>query len=43
VSIPKNIVAQQEETDVDYPMIEEEIKTKVTEFKDKTSKVCCNN
>jgi hypothetical protein len=35
VTIPKNIVAQQEE-DTDYTMTEEEIQTKITEF-DKTS------
>ncbi len=37
VSIPKNIVAQEEETDEDYTMTEE-IKTKVTEFKTKHPK-----
>jgi hypothetical protein len=38
VSIPKNIVVQEEETDEDYTMTEEEIKTKVTEFKTKHPK-----
>lgn len=38
MSIPNNIVAQEEETDEDYTMTEEEIKTKVTEFKTKDPK-----
>ncbi|HEY6588715.1 MAG TPA: hypothetical protein VIY98_10515 [Nitrososphaeraceae archaeon] len=32
VSIPKNVIAQQQE-DADYTLTEEEIKTKITEFK----------
>jgi predicted DNA-binding protein (UPF0278 family) len=38
VSIPKNVIAQQEEDVVDYTMTEEEIKTKITEFKTKHPK-----
>ena len=38
VSIPKNIIAQEEETDEDYTMTEEEMKTKITEFKTKHPK-----
>jgi hypothetical protein len=38
VSILNNIVAQEEETDEDYTMTKEEIKTKVTEFKTKHPK-----
>jgi hypothetical protein len=38
VSITKNIVAQEEETDEDYTMTEEEMKTKITEFKTKHPK-----
>ena len=37
VSIPKNAIAQQEDV-VDYTMTEEEIKTKITEFKTKHPK-----
>ena len=37
VSIPKNVIAQQEDV-VDYTMTEEEIKTKITEFKTKHPK-----
>ena len=37
VTIPKNIVAQQEE-DVDYTMTKEEIQAKVTDFKTKHPK-----
>ena len=38
VSIPKNVIAQQAEDTVDYTMTEEEIKTKITEFKTKHPK-----
>jgi hypothetical protein len=38
VSIPKNIVAQEEEIDEDYTMTEEEMKTKITEFNTKHPK-----
>ena len=38
VTIPKNIVAQQEEAEVDYTMTEEQIQAKVTEFKTKHPK-----
>ena len=37
VSIPKNVIAQQQE-DADYTLTEEEIKTKITEFKTKHPK-----
>ena len=37
VSIPRNVIAQQEDV-VDYTMTEEEIKTKITEFKTKHPK-----
>ena len=37
-SFPKNIVAQQPEDPMDYTMTEEEIKTKITEFKTKHPK-----
>ena len=37
VSIPKNVIAQQED-EVDYTLTEEEIKTKITEFKTKHPK-----
>ena len=37
-SFPKNIVAQQAEDPMDYTMTEEEIKTKITEFKTKHPK-----
>ena len=37
VTIPKNVIAQQENI-VDYTMTEEEIKTKITEFKTKHPK-----
>jgi hypothetical protein len=32
VSIPRNIIAQQEEAEVDYTMTKEEIQTKITEL-----------
>ena len=38
VSIPRNVIAQQAEDAVDYTMTEEEIKTKITEFKTKHPK-----
>jgi predicted DNA-binding protein (UPF0278 family) len=38
VTIPKNIVAQQEEAEVDYTMTKEEIQAKITEFKTKHPK-----
>ena len=39
VSIPKNVIAQQqEEAEVDYTMTEEQIQAKVTEFKTKHPK-----
>ena len=38
VSIPRNVIAQQEETEVDYTITEEEIKAKITEFKAKHPK-----
>ena len=38
VSIPKNVIAQQTEYPMDYTMTEEEIKTKITEFKTKHPK-----
>ena len=38
VSIPKNVIAQQAEDPMDYTMTEEEIKTKITEFKTKHPK-----
>ena len=38
VSIPRNVFAQQAEDAVDYTMTEEEIKTKITEFKTKHPK-----
>ncbi len=37
VSIPENVIAQQQE-DADYTLTEEEIKTKITEFKTKHPK-----
>jgi hypothetical protein len=37
VSLPRNVIAQQEDV-VDYTMTEEEIKTKITEFKTKHPK-----
>ena len=37
VSIPKNAIAQQEDV-IDYTMTEEEIETKITEFKTKHPK-----
>jgi hypothetical protein len=37
VSIPKNAIAQQED-EVDYTLTEEQIQTKVTEFKTKHPK-----
>jgi len=37
VSIPKNVIAQQQE-DADYTLTEEDIKTKITEFKTKHPK-----
>ncbi len=37
VSIPKNVIAQQQE-DADYTLTEEEIKTKITDFKTKHPK-----
>src|SRR5918993_2548646 len=38
VSLPKNVIAQQEETEVDYTMTKEEIQAKITEFKTKHPK-----
>ena len=38
VSIPRNVIAQQEEAEVDYTMTKEEIQTKITEFKTKHPK-----
>ena len=38
VSIPRNVIAQQAEDEVDYTITEEEIKTKITEFKTKHPK-----
>jgi predicted DNA-binding protein (UPF0278 family) len=38
VSIPKNVIAQQEDEDVDYTMTEEQIKAKITDFKTKHPK-----
>ena len=38
VSIPRNVIAQQEETDVDYTMTKEEIQAKITDFKAKHPK-----
>jgi hypothetical protein len=38
VSIPTNVIAQQAEDPMDYTMTEEEIKTKITEFKTKHPK-----
>src|ERR671910_1374790 len=38
VSIPRNVIAQQEEEGVDYTMTKEEIQAKVTEFKTKHPK-----
>jgi len=39
VTIPKNVIAQQEEeADVDYTMTKEEIQAKITEFKAKHPK-----
>ena len=38
VTIPKNILAQQEEAKVDYTMTKEEIQAKITEFKTKHPK-----
>jgi predicted DNA-binding protein (UPF0278 family) len=38
VSIPKNVIAQQEEAEVDYTMTKEEIQAKITEFKTKHPK-----
>jgi hypothetical protein len=38
VSIPRNVIAQQEETEVDYTMTKEEIQAKITEFKTKHPK-----
>jgi predicted DNA-binding protein (UPF0278 family) len=38
VTIPKNIVAQQEEAELDYTMTKEEIQAKITEFKTKHPK-----
>ena len=40
VSITKNIVAEEEETDEDYTMTEQEMKTKITEFKTKHQVYC---
>ena len=37
MSIPKNVIAQQQE-DADYTLTEEEIKTKITDFKTKHPK-----
>ena len=38
VSLPKNVIAQQEEAEVDYTMTKEEIQAKITEFKTKHPK-----
>src|ERR671910_948333 len=38
VSMPKNVIAQQEEAEVDYTMTKEEIQAKITEFKTKHPK-----
>jgi len=38
VSIPRNVIAQQEEAEVDYTMTKEEIQAKITEFKAKHPK-----
>src|ERR671912_1990 len=38
VSIPRNVIAQQEEAEVDYTMTKEEIQAKITEFKTKHPK-----
>ena len=38
MSIPRNVIAQQEEEGVDYTMTKEEIQAKVTEFKTKHPK-----
>ena len=38
VSIPKNAIAQQAEDEVDYTLTEEQIQTKITEFKTKHPK-----
>src|SRR5918993_732863 len=38
MSIPRNVIAQQEEAEVDYTMTKEEIQAKITEFKTKHPK-----
>ena len=38
VSIPRNVIAQQEEAEVDYTMTKEEIQAKITELKTKNPK-----
>ena len=38
VTIPRNAIAQQQTDDTDYTLTEEEIKTKITEFRAKYPK-----